>query len=91
MFKNINKIFIWIVGLIICYVFYNVFILENFTSSLNTLINSKRQAIRTAKKDPTKTTADITKLENELHDLEIKSYTQKIDRAKKDPTKQLLI
>ena len=51
MFKNINKIFIWLVGLIICYVFYNVFILENF-SSLTTQINSKRHAIRTAKKDP---------------------------------------
>ena len=30
MFKNINNLLILIAGLIICYIFYNVFILENF-------------------------------------------------------------
>ena len=31
MFKNINNLLIWCLGLIICYIFYNVFILEKFT------------------------------------------------------------
>ena len=74
MFKNINKIFIWIVGLIICYVFYNVFILENF-SSLSTQINSKRHAIKTAKDT-------ITKLENELAALELKQNLKIEERNK---------
>ena len=30
MFKNINNLLIWCIGLIICYIFYNVFILEKF-------------------------------------------------------------
>lgn len=81
MFKNINKIFIWIVGLIICYVFYNVFILENF-SSLNTQIISKRHAIKTAKKDPLQTADTITKLENELAALELKQNLKIEERNK---------
>ena len=32
MFKNINNLLILIAGLIICYIFYNVFILENFVN-----------------------------------------------------------
>ena len=74
MFKNINKIFIWIVGLIICYVFYNVFILENFTSSdeknkiyrLNSTIRSIEKSIKNKKKNTPIPSAEITQLEEDL-------------------------
>ena len=42
MFKNINNLLILIAGLIICYIFYNVFILENFARLSINQIENKR-------------------------------------------------
>ena len=63
--KNINNLLIWCLGLIICYIFYNVFILEKFTDNTNDLKTQLEKAIKVEKEEEEKrkkTSASLTAL-----------------------------
>ena len=60
MFKNL---LIWCIGLIICYIFYNVFILENFTVGSSLLDNPD---VITTKAEYDKAKADSDKAKGYL-------------------------
>jgi hypothetical protein len=65
MFKNVNNLLIWCIGLIICYIFYNVFILEKFADNPNDLQaqleKAKKVEVEEEKKKE-KTSASLTAL-----------------------------
>ena len=64
MFKNVNNLLIWCIGLIICYIFYNVFILEKFadTNDLNAQLEKAKKVEEEEEKKKEKTSASLTAL-----------------------------
>ena len=81
MFKNINNLLILIAGLIICYIFYNVFILENFVSFDNKqMVNKKNFEYKQANE-----LADFVSTSPEGVEFVKKQANELVDFASKSP------